>query len=737
MKNEIYSSLSEGVLGRIDEISKGLAQRYFKKSVDKDKEDHDEYMDDKTSDDRRKEINKRAEKREKGMDRASKKLEESPSGIRPEGEKAFAARHKIEIVNHGVSNEVQHTAHDIAKDKTKKASYEDGQDTEAYHGHTPVNPSNLGIKGKLKEAADDSKYHADAAERHQKAAEAARADGKKMLAAQHEKKAAKHREIYKKHQDLKESAEQIDEISKDTAQRYVDANRKEGETTIDKYASAKGDEKKALSKKIDKRRAGLNRAMKKLQEDGNTFADVITEISAKVLGSYIKKASENATVKTGRSVHQSHAHDVDGEEKLARKATTRLAGVSRATDKLVKKAADSKFKKLTEEAVQPKNHSYGWIGTHKVSEKNHAEATKKWAPHIVKHLTDALKKHQSGDKHFEKVTGTTTTSAKVRAGIKVDHKMAAHFLDSTHGRHLAHHSVAGKEPTDPKVAAEIKQRASEFTRSYHPSHFDESTEVAEMTNILTEGEMTRHRVGVTVTDPNHPSVTRQKEKVQKTVRVSGIDKTDAVEAAKRHYKKQGYKVHDAWHIEHLKEGLEGACWKGYEAIGTKKKDGKEVPNCVPVNEEYKEGDAVKIHFPNNANHGKKGYIHQTGKGFHGVEDKNGKHMGYYHESDLKKLNEDISTKRADRKAVTTTKPDGTRETKWVRTSQRDIVKEAMELISEEKLIAEEYSSHDEATAALERHRKKFPSANLSITKGVSGKYHVMKHTSGGSSRVTG
>ncbi|GAB3195004.1 hypothetical protein GCM10027293_04500 [Pontibacter aydingkolensis] len=25
------------------------------------------------------------------------------------------------------------------------------------------------------------------------------------------------------------------------------------------------------------------------------------------------------------------------------------------------------------------------------------------------------------------------------------------------------------------------------------------------------------------------------------------------------------------------------CWKGYEAVGTKKKDGKEVPNCVPKN----------------------------------------------------------------------------------------------------------------------------------------------------------
>jgi hypothetical protein len=31
-----------------------------------------------------------------------------------------------------------------------------------------------------------------------------------------------------------------------------------------------------------------------------------------------------------------------------------------------------------------------------------------------------------------------------------------------------------------------------------------------------------------------------------------------------------------------KDGLEGACWDGYEAIGTKILDGKEVPNCVPI-----------------------------------------------------------------------------------------------------------------------------------------------------------
>lgn len=31
--------------------------------------------------------------------------------------------------------------------------------------------------------------------------------------------------------------------------------------------------------------------------------------------------------------------------------------------------------------------------------------------------------------------------------------------------------------------------------------------------------------------------------------------------------------------------LEDACWPGYEAIGTKDLDGREVPNCVPVTED--------------------------------------------------------------------------------------------------------------------------------------------------------
>ena len=31
--------------------------------------------------------------------------------------------------------------------------------------------------------------------------------------------------------------------------------------------------------------------------------------------------------------------------------------------------------------------------------------------------------------------------------------------------------------------------------------------------------------------------------------------------------------------------MDNPCWKGYEMVGTKNKNGKEVPNCVPIKEE--------------------------------------------------------------------------------------------------------------------------------------------------------
>jgi len=57
-----------------------------------------------------------------------------------------------------------------------------------------------------------------------------------------------------------------------------------------------------------------------------------------------------------------------------------------------------------------------------------------------------------------------------------------------------------------------------------------------------------HRVGLTVTDPNHPMVSKRGETIQKTVRVTGGDRDSAIKRAIAHHQRKGYKVHDHHYI---------------------------------------------------------------------------------------------------------------------------------------------------------------------------------------------
>jgi hypothetical protein len=50
----------------------------------------------------------------------------------------------------------------------------------------------------------------------------------------------------------------------------------------------------------------------------------------------------------------------------------------------------------------------------------------------------------------------------------------------------------------------------------------------------------------------------------------------------REYAAQGGEWTDPEICEAKSDKLKSACWKGYEALGTKEKDGKQVPNCIPV-----------------------------------------------------------------------------------------------------------------------------------------------------------
>ncbi|CAB5221249.1 hypothetical protein UFOVP240_116 [uncultured Caudovirales phage] len=66
----------------------------------------------------------------------------------------------------------------------------------------------------------------------------------------------------------------------------------------------------------------------------------------------------------------------------------------------------------------------------------------------------------------------------------------------------------------------------------------------------------KHRVAVTISDPNHTMVSKRKETQQKHVRVSATNQLDARVNAEKHYRKQGFKVHSSEHVGVVKEDFE-------------------------------------------------------------------------------------------------------------------------------------------------------------------------------------
>jgi hypothetical protein len=71
---------------------------------------------------------------------------------------------------------------------------------------------------------------------------------------------------------------------------------------------------------------------------------------------------------------------------------------------------------------------------------------------------------------------------------------------------------------------------------------------------LGKTETSKHRIRVTLSEPDHPMVSKRKETIQKHIRVSGVDTKDEAESrAISHYRKKGYKVHSAEHVGMVKE----------------------------------------------------------------------------------------------------------------------------------------------------------------------------------------
>jgi hypothetical protein len=71
---------------------------------------------------------------------------------------------------------------------------------------------------------------------------------------------------------------------------------------------------------------------------------------------------------------------------------------------------------------------------------------------------------------------------------------------------------------------------------------------------INESNTAYHRISVTISNPNAVAVSERNEEIQKFIRVKG-DEVDALKKAVEHYKKQGFKVYDAYYVEGYDKGI--------------------------------------------------------------------------------------------------------------------------------------------------------------------------------------
>lgn len=68
----------------------------------------------------------------------------------------------------------------------------------------------------------------------------------------------------------------------------------------------------------------------------------------------------------------------------------------------------------------------------------------------------------------------------------------------------------------------------------------------------------KHKVMVTISDPNHNMVSKRKEQILRKINVTATGRDEAEAKAEAHYKKQGYKIHDVEYHSPVKESLDEA-----------------------------------------------------------------------------------------------------------------------------------------------------------------------------------
>jgi hypothetical protein len=184
----------------------------------------------------------------------------------------------------------------------------------------------------------------------------------------------------------------------------------------------------------------------------------------------------------------------------------------------------------------------------------------------------------------------------------------------------------GEEPK--KFSNEVKKHFLEIVSTYnkYQEMMDRKSDIAEIAEVLGGITEAARELAVNESDDWFDAQT-VKRNMSELAKLGGQFDKVAIEAKNLDQRLHGL-YEDMGHIlsryykigeiseDQMKERLglremDNPCWKGYEMVGTKTKDGKEVPNCVPKNESIKESTDCGC---NSVNEGKKAFKVNPGIG---------------------------------------------------------------------------------------------------------------------------
>jgi len=240
-----------------------------------------------------------------------------------------------------------------------------------------------------------------------------------------------------------------------------------------------------------------------------------------------------------------------------RKGMITKSAIQRTKDS-IKRRLNKEESELDESRNQA-DKFYDEAEKHKADAKKHPVGSEKHHYHMANHF-DAMHRyhsdigqHSAADKaadkaelHHEKSLQASKKGLSERAMSDAEMKKREDIVKGMKKNVASFKDKYGDRAKEVMYATATKMAMKE------ESTMDEQAPVAP--------SLMKHRISVTVSDPNHTAVSKRKEKIQKTVIVTHSDNKEGARAVgEKFYKKKGYRIHDSHHAgmvnEEISEGF--------------------------------------------------------------------------------------------------------------------------------------------------------------------------------------